>query len=100
MPLSNQSLGFKDHFICLSPLICVVCRLEDVVGWLSFLRVMITRATYDNHCWLQIYDPNDHSFTFRAAILGAICGSLIAISNMYLGLKTGMYCNGSHARLL
>jgi hypothetical protein len=41
----------------------------------------------------QLYRPDDCSFTWRAAVLGSLCGSVIAVSNMYLGLKTGA-CRG------
>eukprot|EP01134_Creolimax_fragrantissima_P007251 CFRG7251T1 len=36
------------------------------------------------------YIATDRSFTWRACILGTLVGSLIAISNMYLGLKSGI----------
>ena len=38
----------------------------------------------------QEYNPTDRSFTWRAVFLGSAAGSLIAISNMYLGLKSGI----------
>ncbi|KNC80581.1 hypothetical protein SARC_07065 [Sphaeroforma arctica JP610] len=36
------------------------------------------------------YIESDQSFTWRATVLGSLVGSLIAISNMYLGLKSGI----------
>lgn len=36
------------------------------------------------------HDPDDRSFTLTAVILGSLCGGIIAVANMYLGLKTGI----------
>lgn len=33
--------------------------------------------------------PEKHILTFRAMLIGAICGALVNASNIYLGLKTG-----------
>ncbi|KAG0295439.1 hypothetical protein BGZ96_011715 [Linnemannia gamsii] len=43
------------------------------------------RATDDN----EEFPPEDHQFTWRAAIVGSLLGCVVAASNLYVGLKIG-----------
>lgn len=45
---------------------------------------------HDEEAVRNLYRPEDKSFTVRAVLLGSVAGALIAISNMYLGLKSGI----------
>ncbi|KAL3893752.1 MAG: hypothetical protein SGCHY_005650, partial [Lobulomycetales sp.] len=46
--------------------------------------------TMDEQSFEFEFNPDDRDFTFRAAILGSLLGSVISLSNIYLGLKIGI----------
>ncbi|KNC76898.1 hypothetical protein SARC_10624 [Sphaeroforma arctica JP610] len=78
--LENKS---KDRKVSLTPSHISSC-LDGPMGDVK------NHDTYFEGLPLVEYIATDQSFTWRAAILGSFVGSLIAISNMYLGLKSGI----------
>lgn len=55
-----------------------------------FARRESEMIAFDDQVALNLFRADDYSFTWRAVILGSLVGCIICVSNIYLGMKSGI----------